>query len=243
MQDNIDLIIRIRPVVSENGETSGFDWISGADALMFDPANCDPEAVPANLFDRFVLVAGDPERDRYWNDYGSCQWVCDRGLIKAAELRDVWPELDWIPRLDAFRPEMSYRFSGPAVGEGFSFYIPDTSIIKGWEVTDEGRNLTDALRLACELGFTRVWLHSLDAEEKGRGLDLDMLERAARDIDDIWISGGLTETRHLSNLAKWGGATGVVVDQAFAETVSVERLRAVIHSDPSSQVAPELHFG
>ena len=243
MHDKIDLIIRIQGAASENGQASGFDWITGADALMVDPANCDPQAAPANLFDRFVLLAGDPERDRYWNDYGSCQWVCDQGLTKAAELRDDWPDLDWIPRLDVYRPEMSYRFSGPAVGEGFSFYIPDTSIIKGWEVTDERRNLTDALRLACELGFTRLWLHSLDAEDKGRGLDLEMLEKAAREIPDIWVSGGLTETRHLSNLAKWGGATGVITDQAYAETVSVERMRSAIRSDPCNQVAPELHFG
>ena len=243
MNDRINLIIKHQPSTEGSDVVTDFDWVAGADALLLNPLDCGPEDAPAGMLSQFILQSDSPERDQCWQEVGACQWVCSEGLEQAARMRDDWPGLDWMPFLKVYRQELSYRFSGRAVGEGFSFYIPDTSVIKGWKVTDEDRNLPDALSLARELGFSQVWLHSLNAEEKGQGLDLEMLENATHKTPEIWVSGGLTEVRHLSNLAKWGGASSVIVDQTFAESNGIEPMRLALIPETVNQVAPELNFG
>ncbi|WP_275096871.1 hypothetical protein [Sedimenticola hydrogenitrophicus] len=101
--------------------------------------------------------------------------------------------LHWEPQLTVFKAAASYRFAGPAIGEGFSSYMPDTVAIQGWRVTDADCSLAEAITRASELGFASLWFHSKQAESRGKGLDLEMLDKARGGPLDIWISGSVPE--------------------------------------------------
>ncbi len=208
-------------------------WLSGADALVMDPCGCAPERFAELPVETALLLGGDPERDAGWLEVSRCYWVCAEGLEETVRRRERWPGLNWVPQLTVYKVATSYRFSGPAIGEGFSFYMPDTAAIQGWRVTDADRSLAEAITRATELGFASLWLHSEQAETRGKGLDLEMLEKARGGPLAIWISGGAVERRHLGNLARAGGAAAVVVADTLAREAGVARLRqALIASVP-----------
>ena len=199
-------------------------WMTGADALVIDTCHCDVDTFHQLPVDNAVICSVDPERDLKWQQDKLSHWVCDDGLEQAARLRDRWQELSWVPRLTVYRPQTSYGFSGPAPGEGFSFYMPDTSTIKGWRVTDGDVLLADAIARATDLGFSTLWLHSAEAETRARGLELEVLDKTRSGPLDIWISGGVSEQDHLQNLTKVGGASAVVVSEKLAREVTVDTL-------------------
>jgi hypothetical protein len=146
-------------------------------------------------------------------------WVCSEGLERTASLRDGWPGLRWLPRAEIYCPSVRYDFVAAAPGEGFSVYRPDTSTIQRHRVVDDAEDLHSWLARAKSLGFRTVWLECRNAAERGRGLDLVLLDRARRVFGGgrIWLSGGATEPRHLANLVAEGGAAAAVVSRAFAE--------------------------
>jgi hypothetical protein len=216
-------------------------WLEGADALLIDPCRCAPHRLESVPVGEAVIVNGDPERDAPWREAVG-HWVDDRGIESTARLRDLYPGLSWIPKLDLSRAQMSYRFSGPAVGEGFSFYMPDTAAIHGWRVEGEDLTFRELLTRATELGFSALWLHSPEAAARGTGLELDLLEQTRGGPLEIWLSGGATEVRHLQNLSRTGGAAAVIVDAALARRLSAQALHAALLPEPVRPVDVPVHF-
>ena len=242
MNENIKLFIDFRQEETVGISPETFAWLEGADALVIDPRRCTFHEFEHMPVEDAAIINGDPERDASWREVAG-HWVDDQGLESAARLRDLYPSLSWIPKLNLFRAQVSYRFSGPAIGEGFSFYIPDTAAIHGWRVDGADLTFREILTRATELGFSALWLHSPEAASRGVGLDLDLLEKARGGPLEIWLSGGVTEARHLQNLSRAGGAAAVSVDAALARRLSMQALRMALAPEPS--VRPEavpVHF-
>lgn len=223
MNEKINLFIKYQSVPAEMVPEES-EWMTGADAVIIDPCQCDISRFYQMPVDNAIIYSGDPERDSSWCENNLNQWVRDDGLEEVARFRDRWQELNWVPHLTVYRTQISYRFSGPALGEGFSFYMPDTSTIKGWRVTDGDMLLTEAINKAAALGFSSLWLHSVEAESKAKGLDLEMLDRTRDEPLDIWISGGASDRNHLHNLMKVGGVSAVVVSEKLARKITLESL-------------------
>ncbi len=216
-----------------------FTWLQGADALVVDPADWSPHQFESIPVERAILINGDPEQDEPWREAAG-QWVCDRGIEATARLRDLHPQLHWIPRLSVYHAQVSYRFSGPAVGEGFSFYMPDTAAIKGWRVDE--MSLEAALDRGKALGFDDLWLHSPEAASRCRGLDLDLLDKTGRGDWTVWLSGGVGDAAHLRNLMRVGGASAVIVDAAVAQACSLAALSEALVVEPPSPEAVPMTF-
>jgi hypothetical protein len=223
MNQSIALYVALEQAPSEP-TAEACAWMEGADGLLIDPGRCTPEAFACMPVASALLTGGDPQRDAPWRAIAG-HWIGERGLEETARLRDLYPELCWIPRLNVTRAPVGYRFSGPAIGEGFSFYMPDTSAIKTWRVTDSDLSLHENLARAAALGFEALWLHSPDAADRGRGLDLELLDTPGAGALSIWLSGGVCGSGHLRNLARVGGACAVVVDEAVARQASLAELR------------------
>lgn len=238
MSELIKLCVEIRQTQAELS-TDTNAWMEGADALVIDPCRCTPGQFESMPVESSILIHADPIRDAPWlkiADY----WVCDEGLEATARLRDLHPALCWIPRLNVSRARVNYRFSAPAIGEGFSFYIPDTSAINAWRVVDSDLSLRASLARAAELDFKELWLHSPDAASRKRGLELDLLDKTKDDSWAIWLSGGVGGSEHLRNLQRVGGGVArVVVEEATALQASVPALRnALIPEGMSPQAMP-----
>ncbi len=220
-------------------EEACYDWLRESDALVLDPARCTPDRFRAMPVERAILLDGDPERDEPWREL-SGEWVCEQGIEATARLRDQHPHLHWIPRLSVSRAPVSYRFSGPAVGEGFSFYMPDTAAIKGWRVGESP--LQTLLDRATALGFRELWLHAPEAASRGRGLELDLLEKTRRGDWTVWLSGGVTDPDHLRNLTRVGGASAVVVEAAVARTCTLASMTGALLAEPPRPEAVPVTF-
>ncbi len=241
MNENIKLIIDYRQEEPAGISPESLAWLEGADALVIDPCRCALQQFESLPVGEAVIVNGDPQRDTPWHDAAG-HWVGDRGLESTARLRDRYPTLSWIPKLNLARAQVSYRFSGPAVGEGFSFYIPDTAAIHGWRVDGGDLTFREALTRATELGFSTLWLHSPEAAARGVGLELDLLEQARGGPVEIWLSGGVTEVRHLQNLSRAGGAAAVTVDAEAGRRLTLQALRAALSPEPVRPEAVPVHF-
>ncbi len=235
----IQLYVDLRQTPDDEAEEACFDWLQGVDALVLDPARCTPDRFGAMPVERAILLNADPTRDESWKD-PSCDWVGDQGIEATARLRDLHPQLNWIPRLSVSRAQVSYRFSGPAVGEGFSFYMPDPAAIKGWQVA--GVSLETALDRMTALGFDTLWLHSSVAASRCRGLDLDLLDKTGRGDWAVWLSGGVGDTGHLRNLARVGGATAVIVDAAVAQACAIASMSEALVVEPPRPEAVPMTF-
>ncbi len=216
-------------------------WMEGVDGLVVDPRQCDPMLLERTGIESAILRNGDPKRDASWLERPTW-WAQDGELEQIARRRDDFPELSWIPHMMFSRAQVSYRFSGQAIGEGFSFYTPDTSAVKGWRIHGTEFYLHEVVTRAKELGFTALWLHSPDAEVRGDGLELDLLDKVRAGPLDIWLSGGAAEERHLSNLAKAGGAAAVVVNEGLARGSSAKSLCDAMALDETVPEAVPIHF-
>lgn len=169
----------------------------------------------------WVLRGAEPRELDGWRERPNVLWVGEGTLEAIARQRDAWPRLQWIPRVEVVRPEVRFAFRKTSPGEGFSVYVPDTAAIQGYRVTESqgGAAIEAWLRQAAVFGFDTVWLHTPNAAAAGRGLDLDLLQRARRcSPAELWLSGGATSTRHLANLAREGSAATVVLPLAVVET-------------------------
>jgi len=217
----------------EPGQLTGLAGLV-VDGSCVTPAQCSPLAVP------IVAVTGAPAELTEWRGDATPLRVVELGLEKCARCRDERPDLAWLPRLVAYRPQVVYRMS-EYQGEGFKFYAPDTASLRGYCVTDGGRAVERSLERARELGFDRLWLHAKHAAESGDGLDLELLARARRNFEGaLWVSGGVTEIQHLENLGREGGAAAVVIHKALLAQVRAEVLAAAL-APPRPPEAP-IHF-
>lgn len=220
-------------------ETASKQWLDGADGLVVDPAITKPRDTEPFSPRVQVLKVNRPEALGVWRECEGVLWASEVGLEKTARLRDAWPGRHWIPRLLVHKPALRYDFSNQSYGEGFKVYVPDTGAIHGgYRVTDGNARLDHALVKAAEMGFETVWLHARDAEGKGGGMDLDLLERAqSRFSGQLWFSGGASEKRHFTTLAAEGGATAVVVRSTLAWRLGCQQIVSALTAAPVDTVA------
>ena len=221
------------------GPLDGIAALSDADGFVVGPDVAEP---PSQDPKHAWILRGVTPLDRPAWAERAVSWVCAEGLERTAQLRDGWPGLRWVPRAEVYCPSVRYDFFAAAPGEGFSVYRPDTSTIQRHRVADDEEDLHDWLARAKSLGFRTVWLHGRDAAERGRGLDLDLLDRARRSFGGgrIWLSGGVTEPRHLANLAAEGGAAAVVMPRTLAERCGCGSLLAALgRTPPGTELAAQ----
>ena len=231
-----ELLLHLDQPLAPDLDPASLNGLAGlvVDAGCFAPAQCLALPVPVA-----ALCGAGPDDHPEWNDELTPLRVVDQGLEVCARLCDVQPERAWLPRLIVDRQAVSYRMSNYR-GEGFKFFTPDSATIQGYRVTDGDRPLAAALKRAQELGFARLWLHARDAAQQGKGLDLDLLERAQRDFPgELWISGGATEPRHLENLAREGGATGLVIGTELLARTDIATLLAALMPPRPPETLPE----
>jgi hypothetical protein len=230
----IRLYVEFQPGEEEEQQVEA---LVGADGLVVDPMVVDPQMAADLPAPVRALRTADAEAFPAWREQEGLTWATDGGLECAARLLDAWPELNWVPHLMVFKPQVRYRMSESSPGEGFKVYMPDTAAIRGYQVMGSEATLSESLARAAALGFQTLWLHALNAEEKGSGLDLELLERAARQFrSQVWLSGGAASERHLANLAAQEGAAAVVVPTALAKRCTCERLRSALATPPTAGI-------
>jgi hypothetical protein len=197
------------------------ELFDGADGLIVDPALVSVNEVSDfSTSSMIILRAEDPDIYEAWQELDKVVWTTECGLTESARLCDEYSDLTWVPRLNIEKSAKRYQFSNVSHGEGFKVYVPDTSTIRGYRVSDgdSDSSLEKALAQASRLGFKRLWLHALDAESAGSGFDLDMLDRARGWFSgDIWLSGGATAVKHLENLATEGGVEAAIVTEDLVQ--------------------------
>lgn len=211
-------------------------WLNGADGVVVSRGVADTfpdEEITSQ--GAVILHDVDPETLVGWHSRPRTQWVAGGGLDTVLRLRDAWPDLDWVPRIEVYRPETRFDFHRAPPGEGFSMYMPDTAAIQGFRIADTERQTIEALlpRAVAE-GFRCIWLHGRDAAEAGRGADIELLVRVRRHFAGgrIWLSGGIAEPRHLETLAGEGGAKAVVVPASIVRHCGCATLAAALELDP-----------
>lgn len=214
------------------------EWLNGVDGVVLDGDSARTSAGdPSASYGDSILRDVDPEDAAWWRDRAGTHWVAGGGLDTVMRRRDAWPELDWVPRVEVYRPETRFDFHRSAPGEGFSMYMPDTSAIQGFRICDtDQESLETWLSEAVSEGFRCVWLHSRDADKRGNGADIELLERARRHFAGgrIWLSGGTTEPRHLKTLAREGGAKAAVIAASVAHRWGCAALATAVDLEPPS---------
>lgn len=196
------------------------ELFEGADGVVIDPALVSANEMSDLSASMIVLRAEDPEIYEAWGERDKVVWTTECGLTESARLCDEYSDMTWVPRIKINKINKRYQFPNVSDGEGFKFYIPDTSTIRGYRVSDgeSDSSLEDTLALASRLGFERLWLHAQDAENAGTGFDLEMLDWARRWFSgDIWLSGGATTIKHLENLAAEGGVEAAIVTEELVQ--------------------------
>ncbi|MEA3276017.1 MAG: hypothetical protein U9Q81_12135 [Pseudomonadota bacterium] len=233
-----ELFLELSRPVSDELTPEGLAGFSGlvVDGTCVGPAQCRHLQVPV-----IALTGGERDEPADWCGESDPMRVVDGGLDACARLRDASPELSWTPRLIAYRPEVRYQMSTSHGQAGFKFYAPDTAAIRGYRVSDGDLPLYASLQRARELGFGTLWLHAQHAAEQGRGLDLDLLERAKRVFHDgLWLSGGATGLRHLRNLTRAGGVPVLVVEPGLLAEADGQVMADALAPPPPPE-AP-IHF-
>ena len=97
--------------------------LAGLAGLVVDgdcltPRQCHPLAVPV------AALTGASAELLEWQSEATPLRVVELGLEECARRRDERPNLEWLPRLVAYRPQVVYRMS-EYPGEGFKFDFPD----------------------------------------------------------------------------------------------------------------------
>ena len=201
------------------------------DGISLTPRQCSDFPVPIAALTGGSAILGE------WREHQDILRIVDAGLDACARMRDEMPEQKWMPRLLVSKAETIFRMTDTP-GEGFRFYAPDTSAIRGYRVTDGDRPLTAALQRARELGFISIWLHGGDAAGRGDGLELDLVHQGQRDFGDgLWISGGATQPRHLENLVREGETSAVVIDATLFDQAGTDVLTAALEPVVTKQVS------
>lgn len=223
---NTRLYIAYESNAQDAVETNPYNEATG---LVIDADRLNPDEVENPAAHVAVIHTKDPGGHASWHEREGVMWSSDRELEVIAQMRDQWPDLQWLPRLDIYQPEVVYQFNADSMGEGFKFYIPDTGAIQAYRTLVSDKPLESQLTRAAALGFTTLWLHATHADQTGKGFDLELLDRASVGFDgEIWLSGGASDEQHLLNLTRQGGAAAVVVSQDFARQSGCDRLQLAL---------------
>ncbi|ROR31971.1 hypothetical protein [Inmirania thermothiophila] len=225
-------------------EAEAVEGLAGVEGLALGPQALEGPLPPLPEGAPLALCGVDPEVAPAWHGRPDTVWVCDGGLEETARLRDAWPDLVWVPRTTVYQPTVRYEFSPHLGTESFKFYVPDMGAMLARRVGDGDQDVRRWVVRAAELGFGTVWLHGSQAEERGRGLDLEALVRARSRYDGaIWISGGVTELRHLENLRREGGAAAVVLPPDRIAALGVAPALAALRPQAGEALAVEVARG
>ncbi len=231
----IRLLVELPTTVSRD---QSLPPLNNIDGLVFDPASyplpddlADGDCAPAT----WVLRGCSPVGIEGWSEFSDATWICDDGLQQTAAMRDGWPSLSWVPRIEVSKAEVIYQFSNEAHGDGFKTYRPNTAAIQGYLTDDGGRSLFDWIEESCTQGFETIWLHAVHAAANGTGLDLDMLEKIrGRFSGKIWLSGGASSICHIETLAREGGVEAVILPKIFVDECGPHELRAALGPEVES---------
>lgn len=212
------------------------EWLEGADGMVIDrEAGATVLEHATTAHGDCIVRDADPDAMYGLRDRPGARWVDGGGLDAALRMRDAWPDLDWVPYVEVYRPETRFDFQPAAPGEGFSVYMPDTATIQGFRIAGAEREPVEAwLSRAVAEGFRCVWLHGRDAAAADQGADIELLARARRHFAGgrIWLSGGIAEPRHLKTLAREGGAKAAVIPAMVARQWGCATLAEALVLDP-----------
>lgn len=220
------LLLELRP-----GDT----W-TGGDGVVGKAAELSPVAADgADL----VLLHGSPATSEDWNAQPGALWVVEQGLDAAARLRGMFPNHRFLPHVQASRAAVRFSMGERYQGEGFRVYVPDTAALRGYQVDDGDEALTDWLHRAEAMGFDTVWLSGRDIAERGKGFDLELLDRAKRDFGgNVILSGGGVELSHLEALREEGGCFAAIVPVELAARMGLEAVQLALQP-PAEAVATD----
>lgn len=165
--------------------------------------------------------------------------ICRLGLAETASLRDEFPDLAWIPRVDVARLETAYHFPTTHYSESFRTYQPVFSSEGPYRVSDGDTALKPWLERAQALGFETVWLHNSQFATSDTGLDLDLRELALKTWNgDLWLSGGAATMMHIRYLVQEGGLGALVIPFDLACALGCDKIRAALQW--GKEIAPEV---
>jgi hypothetical protein len=198
--------------------------VQGADGYVLDPADHRPEAFAVGE----MVLAGAPDQHQDWLSRPNTAWLAP-SLGTAIRLRDRHPGLTVLPAVTVTKAAITYSCGDAYPGEGFRCYVPNTAALRGYQVSDGEVGLVDWLHRALSCGFEAVWLASGDAETRGRGFDLEMLERAHTAFPGrIWLSGGARTLGQVERLREEGGTHAAVLPADLLEEIGTEALLAAL---------------
>ena len=164
-----------------------------------------------------IAVASEPAQHQDWLARPNTVWLA-ASLADAVRLRDRHPGLTALPIVGVRKATTSYSCGDAYPGEGFRCYVPDTTALRGYLVSDRDLALVDWLHQATSYGFDAVWLASVDAEARGRGFDMEMLDRARTTFPGrVWLSGGARTPEQIARLRDEGGTYAAVLPTGLLE--------------------------
>lgn len=212
------------------------DAIPAADGYVIEAGHHRPDSFAE---DHEVAVVGEPGQHEDWMVRANTVWLAP-SLGDAVRLRDRHPGLTALPIVGVRKATTSYSCGDPYPGEGFRCYVPDTAVLRGYQVSDRDLGLVDWLHQAISYGFETVWLASVDGEERGRGFDLEMLDRARTAYPgSIWLSGGARTPEQIERLRDEGGTRAAVLPARLAVEHDAERLLIALGQPPAVEQAAD----
>ena len=210
------------------------DAIPAADGYVVDAGHHRPDLFAE---DHEVAVVGEPARHEDWMVRANTAWLAP-SLGDAVRLRNRHPGLTVLPFVAVSKSSVTYSCGDAYPGEGFRCYVPNTMTLRGYQVADRDLNLVDWLHQAISYGFDTVWLASVDAEERGRGFDLEMLDRARTTFPGgIWLPGGARTPEQIERLRDEGGTRAAVLPASLLEDHDTERLLIALGQPPAVEQA------
>lgn len=199
--------------------------------------------------------------DREPSKYMDCAAVCAKKLHDLndvpvgiypviTDLNDLPGEDDsfngarLIAKVEVARPTPNYSLNRSQHGSGFIFYAPDPVTISGFHIPALGIGLRQWLNQLDNDQIHGIWFDCPEAEEKGKGLELDILAIARQHFNgELWLSGGARQFRHIQNLVQEGNCDALVLSMDQFEKLGGQ---AIVHemNPPEriqlSNVEPEL---
>ncbi len=158
--------------------------------------------------------------------------ICRSGLVKAARLRDQFPDFSWIPWVDTTRLDTAYHFPTTHYSESFRTFQPVFSSQGQYLVDDGAAPLNSWLKKAAELGFDTVWLNASQAATAQKGLDLELRELALKNWPkNLWLSGGAQTIMHMKYLVNEGGVDALVIPAGLACALGCDKIQAALQLD------------
>lgn len=216
-------------------QTIDFDW-TGADGLLASAASLASEKAQDLPL---LLLRGSPATAPAWAGWPNVFWLAEQGLDAAARLRDLFPGERVLPGVVASKPSTHFTMGRHYTGDGFSYYVPDMTTFRTYRIDDGDVYLSDWLARAQGLGFDSVLFEAPDARAEGKGFDLDLLEKAKRNFPgSILLSGHATEQVHFERLVQEGGCEAVVLDQACAMNMGIQKIVEIL-KPPPEETSPQ----